>query len=145
DCMSLHLICLLACLPAAAEDHASSGRYPRSDLLIEAAELTEPAAGKKFRIIDVRPLDRYKAGHLPLASTINTTRWSKDFAADPDQKLWQDRLANVGINIDTRVVVYGDDLRDTARIWYIIRYWGVKEVRILNGGWRAWQAAHGKV
>jgi thiosulfate/3-mercaptopyruvate sulfurtransferase len=31
--------------------------------------------------------------------------------------------------------------KDASRIWYILRYFGVRDVRLLNGGWPAWQAA----
>src|SRR5262249_49182882 len=45
-----------------------------------------------------------------------------------------------------RVVVYDDNFgKDAVRIWWILRYWGVKDVRVLNGGWRAWKAAGGEV
>ena len=31
-------------------------------------------------------------------------------------------------------MVYDDNLsKDAARIWWILRYWGVKDVRIING------------
>jgi thiosulfate/3-mercaptopyruvate sulfurtransferase len=43
------------------------------------------------------------------------------------------------------VVIYDDNQgRDAARIWYILRYWGVKDVRLLNGGYPAWKASNGK-
>jgi thiosulfate/3-mercaptopyruvate sulfurtransferase len=41
------------------------------------------------------------------------------------------------------VVVYSNDVKDATRIWWILRYWGLKDARLLDGGWQAWQAAHG--
>ena len=42
-------------------------------------------------------------------------------------------------------MVYDDNLsKDAARIWYVLRYWGFDDVRVLNGGWKAWLAAGGK-
>ncbi len=42
-------------------------------------------------------------------------------------------------------MVYDDNLsKDAARMWYILRYWGFEDVRILNGGWKAWLAVGGK-
>jgi hypothetical protein len=41
---------------------------------------------------------------------------------------------------NAKVVVYDDNLtKDAARIWWILRYWGVEDVRLLNGGWKAWE------
>jgi thiosulfate/3-mercaptopyruvate sulfurtransferase len=38
------------------------------------------------------------------------------------------------------VVVYDDNFgKDAARIWWILRYWGVEDVRLLNGGWVGWE------
>ena len=33
-------------------------------------------------------------------------------------------------------------MRETIvrRIWWILRYWGVKDARLLNGGWKTWKA-----
>jgi thiosulfate/3-mercaptopyruvate sulfurtransferase len=40
------------------------------------------------------------------------------------------------------LVVYDDNQnKDAARIWWILRYWGVEDVRLLNGGWKGWFAA----
>jgi thiosulfate/3-mercaptopyruvate sulfurtransferase len=40
------------------------------------------------------------------------------------------------------VVIY-DNLasKNAARIWWILRYWGVTNVRVVNGGLKAWKAA----
>jgi thiosulfate/3-mercaptopyruvate sulfurtransferase len=43
------------------------------------------------------------------------------------------------VDAKTKVIVYDDQLnRDAARVWWILRYWGVDDVRLLNGGWKAW-------
>jgi len=36
------------------------------------------------------------------------------------------------------VVVYGSALTDTARIWWTLKYLGLKNVTILDGGWQLW-------
>jgi thiosulfate/3-mercaptopyruvate sulfurtransferase len=137
--------CLVLILANVGAEEPRSREYPKSGLLIEAAELAKPQVAKRFRILDARPPEKYKAGHVPLASRVDVPRWHKNFSAGPDKKVWQDRLKNLGIGGETPVVVYGDDLRETARIWWILRYWGVHDARILNGGWQAWKAADGKV
>ena len=51
-------------------------------------------------------------------------------------------ISGRGIDANSPVVVYDDkDMKDAARIWWILRYFGVKDVRLLNGGIRAWRAA----
>lgn len=38
------------------------------------------------------------------------------------------------------MVVYDDSRsKDAARIWWVLRYWGVEDVRVLNGGWSGWK------
>src|SRR5690606_22625971 len=32
-------------------------------------------------------------------------------------------------------------MKDAARIWWILRYWGVEDARLLNGGWKTWETA----
>jgi thiosulfate/3-mercaptopyruvate sulfurtransferase len=123
-------------LPAQGE----SKSYPRAELLIEAAELARPEVAKKFRILDTRPLKEFADKSIPFSSSIDVAVWSKKFAAGPDVQFWQAELGTLGIDADVPVVVYGDDLRETARAWWILRYWGIKDVRILNGGWNAWVA-----
>jgi len=46
----------------------------------------------------------------------------------------------------TLVVLYdAKTINDAARIWWILHYWGIPDVRLLNGGWRGWLAAGGSV
>lgn len=46
-----------------------------------------------------------------------------------------------GITKDTKVILYGDDISGVGRVAYGMLWLGVEDVKILNGGLAAWQAA----
>ncbi|VTP67014.1 Thiosulfate sulfurtransferase YnjE precursor [Leclercia adecarboxylata] len=50
-------------------------------------------------------------------------------------------LAKHGIRHDTTVILYGRDVYAAARVAQIMLYAGVKDVRLLDGGWKAWDSA----
>ena len=132
---------LLALATAASAQDSKPGDYPQPNLLVEAADLARPETSKRFLVLDTRARDKYQAGHVPGSIAVNVADWSKAFAAGQDAQAWQARLGGLGITEDTPVVVYGDDAREYARVWWILHYWGVRDARLLNGGWQAWQAA----
>jgi thiosulfate/3-mercaptopyruvate sulfurtransferase len=143
--MSLSLSCLALMLTAPAAGAGLEARYSRPELLIEASDLMKPEVASKFRLVDARPAPKYQAGHIPGAFPVNHAAWAKAFNSDPSPAGWGKRIAALDIgSADRAVVVYADDVREAARIWWILRYWGLKDVRLLNGGWRAWQATGGK-
>jgi thiosulfate/3-mercaptopyruvate sulfurtransferase len=136
--------CLLFLLFATADQNAE--RYPRADLLIEADELikTPPVRGPLF--LDARSKAKYDEGHIAPATWVDTDAWSKAFDNGRDEKAWIQRFFAPGLTMDFPVVVYGEGISpDAARVWWILRYWGFKDVRLLNGGWRAWKAAGGEI
>jgi thiosulfate/3-mercaptopyruvate sulfurtransferase len=145
ELMTWQLPCVLALVFAAADEHGKADKYPRPKLLIEPAQLAKAEAAKKFRALDARSSEKYQAGHIKGATWVDTAAWHKKFTARQDKTAWEKLLGGLGIDTATPVVVYGDDLRDTARIWWILHFWGLKDVRILNGGWEAWKGAGGKV
>jgi len=122
---------------------AQEPTYPRSDLLVEIETLAKPDLAKKFRIVDARTLAKYRAGHVPGAVWVNHDSWSKAIYAKQDPKEWSDKIGDLGIDNQTRVLIYDDAFsKDAARIWWVLRYWGVKDVRLLNGGFPAYVGAH---
>lgn len=84
----------------------------------------------------------YLLSHIPDAGYIDTNEveseplWNKV----SDEKL-KAMLAKHGIRHDTTVILYGRDVYAAARVAQIILYAGVKDVRILDGGWKAWSDA----
>jgi thiosulfate/3-mercaptopyruvate sulfurtransferase len=125
-------------ISSAAALHAED--YPRPDLLVEPAALSKPDAAKGFVILDAREKAKYAAGHVPGARWVDHAEWAKGFGDGQDAAGWSKRIGGLGLSADSRVVVYDDNhSKDAARVWWILRYWGLKDVRLLNGGWVGWE------
>jgi thiosulfate/3-mercaptopyruvate sulfurtransferase len=127
---------LFAPLPVRADDEA----YPSPNLLVEPGALAKPEESKKFVVLDARPREKYLKGHVPGARWVDHAEWAKGFGEGTDADAWGKRIGALGISADSRVVVYDDThSKDAARVWWMLRYWGVEDVRLLNGGWIGWE------
>jgi thiosulfate/3-mercaptopyruvate sulfurtransferase len=121
---------------------AGEAAYPRSELLMEPTEFAKPQVGRQFVVLDVRIQERYDRGHMPGARRVDHDGWKAAFADGRDADGWSRRIGKLGIGPETKVVVYDDAaMKNAARIWWILRYWGVDDVRLLNGAWRGWTSA----
>jgi len=132
------------------------------DILITPAQLAsavvgEPLAdGGPLRLLDVRwRLDRpdgrpdYSAGHIPGARYVDLDAQLARHGEPQDgrhplppvEQLQRD-ARGWGIDDGDTVVVY-DDLKNlsAARAWWLLRYAGVADVRLLDGGLAAWRTA----
>lgn len=137
-----YTLVVLACYAA----DAKSADYARPALLAEPRDLATAEQRKKFVLLDARPRAAYTAGHVPGALAADVAGWGKAFAKSQGADEWGKRLGAMGIKAETPVVVYGAARSpEAARLWWLLRYWGVKDVRLLNGGWEAWQASKGEV
>jgi thiosulfate/3-mercaptopyruvate sulfurtransferase len=118
-----------------------AGDYPNGELLVEPSDLSKETGQSGLITLDVRPKAAYEAGHVPGADWIDVGQWSKSFEDGKDPVAWSKRIAELGITSDSTVVVYDDgNSKDAARVWWLLRYWGVENAKLLNGGWAAWQA-----
>ncbi|MFC6285709.1 sulfurtransferase [Nocardioides sp. GCM10027113] len=96
--------------------------------------------------------DEYLAGHLPGAAYVDL---DADLAAPPGPRGrhplpevadLEVALRRAGVRGDRTVVVYDDwEGRAAARAWWLLRFHGHPDVRVLDGGWSAWSAAGGEV
>src|SRR6266446_9516538 len=140
----MHQLVAILILTIGSGDQPKIDRYARANFLLEPSELVKPDVAKKFRILDARPKSDYQTSHIPNAVWVDHDAWSKTFAQGQDVKQWQQLLGRLGINTDTRVLIYdAQSTNRAARIWWILRYWGIRDVKLLNGGWKGWVAAHG--
>jgi thiosulfate/3-mercaptopyruvate sulfurtransferase len=127
-----------------------------SDVLVTAQELA--AAAPRPVLLDVRWAlgddrghERYLAGHLPGAVYVDL---DTELADPPSPKAGRHPLPSLqrlqraarrwGISNEVPVVAY-DDAGGTvaARAWWLLRWAGLADVRLLDGGLPAWQKAGG--
>lgn len=85
----------------------------------------------------------YRAGHVPGAVYLNTDELENGYPRwhlRPVNEL-QIVIGKLGITKNTTVIVYSKQTIAAARVWWILNYAGVSDVRILDGGFAVWQAA----
>jgi thiosulfate/3-mercaptopyruvate sulfurtransferase len=139
--MSLVLTSLVLLIPAAEKPAG----YARQELLIEPADLAKELA-KGMHVLDARGKGKYLEGHFPAAVWVDVSTWARSFGEGDDQPGWEKRIRSLGLTVDTPVAVYDDNQsKDAARVWWILHYWGFKDVRIVNGGWKGYIASGGNV
>ncbi|KQQ11248.1 sulfurtransferase [Rathayibacter sp. Leaf296] len=126
----------------------------RSDVLVSPDELEAALASPEPPLVlDVRwRLDRpdgrpaYLEGHLPGAVYVDLDHELAEHGAPeqgrhplPSVERLQEAARRWGLRQGRSVVVY-DDLKNlsSARAWWLLRYAGVADVRLLDGSLRAW-------
>ncbi|TNF06591.1 MAG: sulfurtransferase [Gammaproteobacteria bacterium] len=57
----------------------------------------------------------------------------------PNPVLFSTRMRECGVNADTLVIAYDDNrMAGASRLWWLMNYFGHGNVRVLNGGIKAW-------
>lgn len=105
-------------------------------------------------IVDIRKVEEYRDGHIPNAINVFYNSWAiaqaglaNEIPADDDLR---DLLGGNGITKDSTVVVVGKaealvDRVNVTRVAWTLKYAGVQNVAVLNGGYDAWLAAKKEV
>ncbi|HNZ09670.1 MAG TPA: rhodanese-like domain-containing protein [Bacillota bacterium] len=102
-------------------------------------------------ILDIRSVADYKAGHIPgavnmLYGALSVKRGNLANEI-PDLLDLQDMLQEIGISEGSTVVIYSSKyskadsfagIYDSLRIWFTLKYAGVKNVGVLDGGLDKW-------
>ena len=114
----------------------------RAELLAEPEWLWAQRGDPALRIIDTRSAEAYDAGHIPGAVALGAHPWLKA-TADPLQIAGADELAalmaRLGVGDGTTVVAYSDNSGLTAaRLWWLLRTYGHRNAKVLDGGWERW-------
>ncbi|MGH3497376.1 MAG: sulfurtransferase [Nocardioidaceae bacterium] len=128
--------------------------------LISSGRLRELLeAGEPLTVIDVRwslsgppGIEAYARGHVPGAVFVDLDTELADPPGEggrhplPSAERFAEAMRHAGVSRHLPVVVY--DQRDSsiaARAWWLLRYHGHPDVRLLDGGMDAWTAAGGAV
>lgn len=119
--------------------------YARPDMLVEtdwlAAHLDDPT----LRLVDADYPPAYGRAHIPGAvghlsdNAYLKTKTGDRFVMEPAQAA--ETFGRMGIGDDTSVVVYESSRTPlAARLWWVLNYFGHRDVRVLNGGFQKWLA-----
>ncbi|MCK9518913.1 MAG: sulfurtransferase [Dehalococcoidia bacterium] len=130
------------------ENRKSTMDYAHPEYLAEPAWLADHLDDPNVRIIDCATLEAYRRAHIPGAVQLPTHYYIKgpptapgmdhgtfvmpadDFAA---------LMGTLGVSNDTLVVAYDDNNALVAsRLWWVLRYYGHDNAKVLNGGWHRW-------
>src|SRR5690625_2300807 len=126
---------------------------------IDAATLHESINAGTVRVIDCRydlfddaaGRAQYAAGHIPGAVFFDAHRELADLSQTgagrhplPDPETLARLLGERGFSDDTNIVVYDQTgSLFAARAWWLLRFLGHAQVRVLTGGYAAWEAQYG--
>jgi thiosulfate/3-mercaptopyruvate sulfurtransferase len=129
--------------------------YPNDRVLVDVEWLKEHLAEPGLRILDVRANDPrlpvgYRIGHLPGAIELDPTREFFVFANRAPELAPDDKIAAAlgqrGVAADSPVVIYDEWTGQLAALtFWVMRYMGHSDVRILHGGWTQWWSQAGAV
>ncbi len=112
---------------------------------ISAAELAKISEQQRVVLIDARPAKFYDEGHLPNAISMPFTATFVEFGTT-GRVITLDKakalFSSAGIRNDDLVVAYdGGGMLQASRILWTLEVYGHKNVKLLDGGLKAWQQA----
>ncbi|TAM46717.1 MAG: sulfurtransferase [Gammaproteobacteria bacterium] len=118
--------------------------YARPELLIETEELAKIVNQPNVRLVDAVDPAGYQRAHIPGAVNV----FYVDLAKLDERKKSGHPLSNAdaerifgeaGIDNNTQVVVYdGGEGPSASGVWFVLDFFGHKNVKVLNGGFRKW-------
>lgn len=133
------LLLTLALLPALALAAAGGTTVVERDWL--AARMGQA----DVVLVDVRPAEAYRAGHIAGAVSLPVERTFASGARDdllaPISVVGR-LLSGLGIANDDHLVLYDDgSFLDAARVFWALEVFGHRRVSLLNSGFRGWHGA----
>ncbi|HEX5458116.1 MAG TPA: sulfurtransferase [Candidatus Nitrosotalea sp.] len=113
-------------------------------VLVDTTTVANNLTNKSLKVVEVDydPENAYRQGHLQGASLI----WWKRDINDPitrdiiSKSQFEDLLSRNGITPQSEVVLYGDfNNWFAAFVFWIFKYYGHENVKIMNGGRKKWE------
>lgn len=118
-------------------------------MLITTEELAHVLENDDVVTVDVRSKMAFMAsGHIPRAVASTWHEFSDPDSGikgllDPNVSRMEKKLGALGIGRERQVVVYSnpfDNWGDEGRMYWMLKYLGHPNVRVLDGGWIKWSA-----
>ena len=137
------ILAAILALVLAAPAWAAQG-YARPELLIETDALAKIIGQPNVRVVDAVDPGTYQRAHIPgsvnifyqLLATLKT-RKENGFPASPQDA--EKIFGEAGIDGNTLVVVYdGGEGPVASALCFALEFFGHKNVKVLNGGFRKW-------
>lgn len=125
-------------------------QYGRETLLASVAELQIRLGATDLCLIDVRTAEDYARGHIPGATHFDLFGLSLIDTSEAPLRAFMFMIHHVlelrGVSETKEVIFYEDTsgMRAARGVWFL-EYFGHPRVKMLDGGFRAWQAAGGPV
>ena len=120
-----------------------SNNYAHPEVLVDTSWTEDHLKDPNVRIaeVDYDPKANYHLGHIPGSVLFD---WKKDIN-DPlrrniiSKESCEELLKKSGINQDTTLLLYGDfNNWFAAFAFWVFKYYGYQDVRIINGGRKKW-------
>jgi thiosulfate/3-mercaptopyruvate sulfurtransferase len=116
--------------------------YEHPELLAEPDWLWAHRDDPQVRIIDCASLERFQRAHIPGAVGLPVHVWLKETEGGVHvmgPNAFGDLMSQLGVSDDTTVVAYDDLIVAYAtRLWWVLKYYGHTNAKVLNGGWQRW-------
>jgi thiosulfate/3-mercaptopyruvate sulfurtransferase len=117
--------------------------YAHPNVLVSTQWINDHLNDPKIRIVEVDyiPATSYFLGHIPGAVLFD---WKRDIIDSRKRDViskedLEESLQRIGVNNDTTIIVYGDFKNWFATFaFWIFKYYGVEDVRLMNGSRKKW-------
>lgn len=119
------------------------GNYAQPEVLVETQWVAEHLTDPNIRFLEVdRDVTNYEAGHLPGAVFWNafTTLLRPDYKINFDKEAAEHLLSQSGIAGETTVIIYSGHSAIAPWVFWFLKGFGHRDVRLMNGGRKKWLA-----
>ena len=126
-----------------AQSTSQTKSYAHPEVLVDPDWALAHNKDSNVRIaeVDYDPISNYNQGHIPNAVLID---WKKDIN-DPvrrdiiSKEAAEELLSRIGVSENTTLLLYGDfNNWFAAFAFWVLKYYGVKDIRLINGGRKKW-------
>jgi thiosulfate/3-mercaptopyruvate sulfurtransferase len=137
SCIAVIAVALLAAaVPVAAHEP-----------VVSTAWLNEHLGDRPLIVLDIRKVEEYRRGHIPGSISLTFTAWRMTDESMgcrlPMKDELEDKVCSMGAEPDSHVVIVGKadtdvDLVSATRVAWTLKYAGIRNLSILDGGFGKW-------